>query len=48
MQRRHRLWHRRLWQGLAVLLPLLLALALVLRLTAPADAPPVLLQGPVR
>ena len=48
MQRAHRRWHRRLWQGLAMLLLLALAGALALRLTAPADSPPMLLQAPAR
>jgi hypothetical protein len=39
MQRRHRRTHLRLWLGLAVLLPALLAAALLLRPGGAGDAP---------
>ena len=40
MRRAHRLWHRRVWACLAVLLPLVLVLALTLRQNGPMEAAP--------
>lgn len=46
MQTRHRAAHRRTWQVLALLLPVVLAGALALRLTALPEAAPLLLEAP--
>ena len=46
MRRRHRAVHRRVWQVLAVLLPLLVLAAVAWRPTGPTQAPPVRLAPP--
>ena len=47
MQRRHRHAHMRIWTGLAVILPLLLALIFASVPKLPADAPAIRLDGKV-
>ncbi len=46
MRRRHMAVHRRLWQALAVLLPLLVFAAIALRPSGPTQAPPVRIAPP--
>ena len=46
MQRRHRMWHARIWTALAVLLPFLLLGALALRRNGPLEAPAIRLEAP--
>jgi hypothetical protein len=46
VRRRHRRAHRRIWIGLAVLLPLLLLGAMALRQNGPDETPPVRLAPP--
>ena len=46
MRRAHRRAHRRIWLGLAVLLPLLLLGAMALRQNGPTEAAPVRLAPP--
>lgn len=46
MQRRHRRAHAAIWTGLAVALPLLLAVIFASGPKLPADAPAIRLDGP--
>lgn len=46
MQRRHRVWHRRLWLLLLIGLPLVLLMAAAFRQNGPVEAAAVLLRPP--
>jgi hypothetical protein len=46
MRRLHKAVHRRVWQALAVLLPLLVLAAVALRPIGPTQAPPVRIAPP--
>lgn len=46
MQRRHRIWHRRVWVFLLCALPFVLLMAVAFRQNGPTEAAAVLLRPP--